>query len=304
MHKNSLDAYAKLPDLNPRHKEVLSALQKLGKATDRQIQQFLGYTERGQVQPRITDLFQRGMIEEAGDVECPETGSIVRTTRIKRAYHERDRFADYSVLLRNWSSCNRCALSSSRRNVVMGKGNLRAPVFIVGQAPGEPEDISGIPFVGSAGRQLDRLLHKHGFSYGKKGNVFIANISGCRATDGMTESNRPLRKAESDACFPRLSELLECVYPSIVILLGKEVSDIFFVQGGRLRFPFSYKGVHFYRTRDMDLYNVDDFNERMQHEKEGAVEWRYISEGYAKLLLGEADSPTITWNLPQLVKIQ
>ena len=300
IHHNSIRAFEHLGDLNPRCKEVLEALAHLGKATDRGIQDYLGYEERGQVQPRITDLLQRKIIEEAGDVVCAETGEVVRTTRIKRIYFQRDRFKDYTQLVLNWSKCDRCALFVTRRKTVIGKGNLRAPVFIVGYAPGNAEDISGMPFVGSAGRQLDRRLKQHGFSYARNGNVFIANIACCRPTDGITEGNRPLRKLESDSCLPHLTALLEIVYPQIVVLLGKEVSDLFFKNGATLHFPFMSKGVSFYRTSDPDIYNIEDSRERRVYEQQGDIEWRYIQKGYDTLFEKERDEPMIVWNLPQL----
>ena len=70
-----------------------------------------------------------------------------------------------------------CPLKDAATNVVFGKGNPDAPILFIGEAPGEKEDLQGIPFVGAAGKELDKLLHSIGLSLDE---CYIANILKCR----------------------------------------------------------------------------------------------------------------------------
>lgn len=302
-HINSMRAYQHLGDLTPRHTEIIDALQKLGRATDRQVQEHLGYTERNHVQPRISELIQMQILEEAGDEYYEATGEMVRTTRLKRAFVQRNRLKEYTSMFIDWSKCRNCALHTQRRKVVFGRGNLRAPIFVVGYAPGRSEDSSGIPFVGSASRQLEHWFSKCSLSAGNDGNVFIANLVCCYPAGDEPNSVRPIRRLETEACLPHLTALLDLVYPQIVILLGSRVSEVFFKTSALLHFPFKYKGVSFYRTNDPDVYNVENIQERDAYKKRGEVEWRLIREAYQPLLNGDKlIEPTIVWNLPQAAK--
>ena len=74
-------------------------------------------------------------------------------------------------------TCERCELSQTRTNVVFGSGSREARLMFVGEAPGEKEDLSGVPFVGAAGKLLDRFLCDVGID---RKDVFIANMLKCR----------------------------------------------------------------------------------------------------------------------------
>ena len=73
--------------------------------------------------------------------------------------------------------CSCCPLGKTRTKCVFGTGNREAELMFVGEAPGESEDLSGIPFVGRAGKLLDKYLEAVGI---ERGNVYIANILKCR----------------------------------------------------------------------------------------------------------------------------
>ncbi len=86
MHVNSLEAYrAELPGLHTRALDVLAWLKVRGPATDRQCAAGMGYAHRSMVQPRITELVDRGLLEECGKVRCPETGRMVRQVKVANA---------------------------------------------------------------------------------------------------------------------------------------------------------------------------------------------------------------------------
>lgn len=108
--------------------------------------------------------------------------------------------------------CTRCPLHETRTQVVAGEGNPDAEVMFVGEAPGYHEDRQGVPFVGSAGKLLDRLLAQIGLD---RGDVFIANVLKCRPP-----GNRDPLQSEIEACERHLFRQVEIVRPRIICTLG------------------------------------------------------------------------------------
>lgn len=110
--------------------------------------------------------------------------------------------------------CSACPLHSSRKNTVPGEGNPNRPdILFVGEGPGADEDSLGRPFVGEAGRLLDKMIEAMGY---KREAVFIANIVKCRPPD-----NRPPRPEEMTACVPYLKAQIALIQPKIIVALGK-----------------------------------------------------------------------------------
>ncbi len=109
-------------------------------------------------------------------------------------------------------ACTLCGLSGSRTHAVVGSGSLDASVVLVGEAPGRKEDESGLPFVGSAGKLLDRLLAEAGLS---REDVFITNIVKCRPP-----GNRKPKKTEVKPCELYLDEQLSIIRPHVVAPMG------------------------------------------------------------------------------------
>jgi DNA polymerase len=111
------------------------------------------------------------------------------------------------------SACTKCPqLASTRRTVVFGSGNADADLMFVGEAPGAREDETGLPFVGQAGKLLDKLLGEIGL---ERGDVFIANTIKCRPPQ-----NRDPLPGEIDACQDYLFRQLELIQPRVVCTLG------------------------------------------------------------------------------------
>ena len=110
-------------------------------------------------------------------------------------------------------SCRGCALSETRTNCVFGVGNRNAELMFVGEAPGEQEDLQGIPFVGRAGQLLDRYLFAVDI---KREAVYIANILKCRPPH-----NRDPLPAEEDACIGYLREQVRLIRPRVIVCLGR-----------------------------------------------------------------------------------
>lgn len=113
--------------------------------------------------------------------------------------------------------CPRCDLSLSRTNVVVGSGPIDARIVLIGEAPGKNEDEQGQPFVGSAGKILNKLLEEGGI---RREDVYITNIVKCRPPD-----NRVPRDYEVEACHPYLKKQLEVISPKGIVLLGKTAAE-------------------------------------------------------------------------------
>lgn len=112
------------------------------------------------------------------------------------------------------SSCSRCGLCETRRNVVFGVGNEQADVMFVGEGPGEQEDLQGEPFVGPAGKLLDEMLCI--IDLDRKKNCYIGNIVKCRPPQ-----NRDPLESEQDACIDFLRNQVALVRPKIIVCLGR-----------------------------------------------------------------------------------
>jgi len=110
------------------------------------------------------------------------------------------------------ASCTKCALSAGRTQVVFGSGSPHADLVFVGEAPGFHEDQQGIPFVGQAGKLLDRLLEGIGLT---RADVFVANVLKCRPP-----GNRDPQPEEIAACEPHLFRQIELLEPRLVATLG------------------------------------------------------------------------------------
>ncbi|QZZ22443.1 uracil-DNA glycosylase [Leptothermofonsia sichuanensis E412] len=109
--------------------------------------------------------------------------------------------------------CFRCGLGESRTNAVIGRGNDKASIMIVGEGPGQNEDETGIAFVGKAGQLLDKILASVNLT---ERDVYICNVVKCRPPN-----NRDPQPAEIEACNGYLREQIRLVNPKIILLTGK-----------------------------------------------------------------------------------
>jgi uracil-DNA glycosylase len=110
------------------------------------------------------------------------------------------------------AGCTRCALAASRTQVVFGSGHPDADLMFVGEAPGFHEDQQGIPFVGQAGKLLDRLLAGIDLT---RADVYVSNVLKCRPP-----GNRDPQPAEIEACESHLWRQIELIRPKVVATLG------------------------------------------------------------------------------------
>ena len=110
------------------------------------------------------------------------------------------------------AGCTRCRLAETRTQVVFGVGNPAADLMFVGEAPGFHEDKQGFPFVGQAGKLLDRLLGGIGLT---RADVYVANVLKCRPP-----GNRDPGQDEIESCEPHLFRQIELIQPLVIATLG------------------------------------------------------------------------------------
>jgi DNA polymerase len=110
------------------------------------------------------------------------------------------------------TQCTKCELSKTRNNSVPGKGNYKADVIFVGEAPGKNEDMKGEPFIGIAGKRLSMALESAGIT---RDQVYITNIVKCRPP-----KNRIPTTTERDTCQNYLKKEIEIIKPKIICVLG------------------------------------------------------------------------------------
>lgn len=140
-----------------------------------------------------------------------------------------DPLDDLAQLNQACASCQRCGLAQGRQQVVVGRGNPRAPLLLIGEAPGAEEDASGLPFVGRSGRLLDQLLAEAGFNSNR--DAYIANVVKCRPP-----SNRKPTSSEMVACRGWLEQQITLINPAVILLAGATALEgVLGIRGGITR---------------------------------------------------------------------
>ena len=139
------------------------------------------------------DLFNY-LTEENGEKERASVGQALRELKEKTA------------------SCRRCKLREGCSQVVFGEGSPDALLMLIGEGPGRDEDKLGRPFVGRAGKLLDKILEAAGF---QREETYIANVVKCRPSQNRT----PLPE-EIQACYSHLQEQINIIRPKIIVCLG------------------------------------------------------------------------------------
>ncbi|WP_279338476.1 uracil-DNA glycosylase, partial [Hydrogenophaga taeniospiralis] len=125
---------------------------------------------------------------------------------------------DWPALQAAVAGCEACSLCRSRKNTVFGVGDTQADWMVIGEAPGENEDLQGEPFVGAAGQLLDNMLRAVGRSRSGSGEqgAYIANVLKCRPP-----ANRNPQPQEVAQCEPYLARQVALVQPKVIIAMGR-----------------------------------------------------------------------------------
>jgi DNA polymerase len=117
------------------------------------------------------------------------------------------------VIQQKAAACTACALHETATQKVFARGNPSSPIVVVGEAPGEEEDRTGLPFVGRAGKLLDLMMAAIGYP---KDSVYICNTLKCRPP-----GNRNPLPGELAACNGFLRQQLDIVAPKVLLAVGK-----------------------------------------------------------------------------------
>ena len=123
-------------------------------------------------------------------------------------------FNNWEELKNACANCQKCELCQTRTNVVVGVGTPDAEVMFIGEGPGENEDLQGEPFVGRAGKLLDKMLIAVDLDRNK--NIYIANIVKCRPP-----KNRDPKHEEQEMCIDWLRNQVKLIRPKIIVCLGR-----------------------------------------------------------------------------------
>jgi len=119
----------------------------------------------------------------------------------------------YQELCYDINNCKLCPLYKTRINVVIGDGNINTSILLIGEAPGRQEDQQGIPFIGQAGKLLDRVLEE--IYLKREKDIYITNVIKCRPPD-----NRNPNDLEIDFCNKYLLQQIKIIKPKVIVLLG------------------------------------------------------------------------------------
>lgn len=158
--------------------------------------------------------------QDVAVVEAPRVVPVVAAPALPSAGRSEIAAMDWDALRAAVAACTACKLcSSGRRQTVFGVGHHRAHWMVVGEAPGEQEDIQGEPFVGKSGQLLDNMLRAIGLTRGEADparQVYIANTLKCRPP-----GNRNPEPDELVKCEPFLIRQIELVQPRIILAMGR-----------------------------------------------------------------------------------
>jgi DNA polymerase len=206
-----------------------------------------------------------------------------------------DGVARLELLKEEASGCTRCRLAEGRTQVVFGVGNPEAELMFVGEAPGFHEDKQGFPFVGQAGKLLDKLLAGIGLT---RADVYIANVLKCRPP-----GNRDPMPDEIEQCEGYLFRQIEAIEPKLVATLGNFATKLLSGKplgitrvhgqqqevtfGGRrvLLYPLYHPAAALYTPRMLEVLEED---------------FRRIPALISRLLLAEEPEPAAAREHPEL----
>jgi uracil-DNA glycosylase len=159
-----------------------------------------------------------------------------------------ERREELVALYREASGCLRCPLHEGRTRVVFGNGNADADLMLVGEGPGQQEDIQGLPFVGRAGKLLDQLLEEIGLS---RGDVFVTNVVRCRPP-----GNRDPLPDEIAACRSYTDRQIQLIEPRLICTLGKFAMQVLTRTNRGITAVHGKPEVHELGGRTMRVYPV------------------------------------------------
>ena len=160
----------------------------------------------------VKDL--RSYVEAEG---AAGTADIVTPARRRDAASKSKKTGLLEPVKKEVSSCRRCQLYKTKKNYVFSDGDPEARLVFIGEAPGEDEDIQGVPFVGRAGQLLTKMIEAMGL---RRQDVYICNVIKCRPPN-----NRAPLPEEVAACKGYLLKQVEMISPRVICCLGKHAAE-------------------------------------------------------------------------------
>lgn len=124
----------------------------------------------------------------------------------------------YQRHCKKWKKCVRCALCNSRNKIVLARGKIPAEILFIGEAPGASEDVIGRPFVGPAGKLLDKIIEQ---AIDGQYDYALTNLVACIPLDSEGNKTTEPPKDSITACKPRLTEFVGLVNPKLVVFVGR-----------------------------------------------------------------------------------
>ena len=167
--------------------------------------------------PGAPEPAARAHAPQAVEAQAPAAAAVPEITPAVRPTGDRPggvEALDWTGLEQAVAGCRACALCEKRRNTVFGVGPVQADWMVVGEAPGEQEDLQGEPFVGPAGQLLDQMLRAVGRD--RRRNVYIANVLKCRPP-----GNRNPEPQEVAQCEPFLRRQVALLRPRMILAMGR-----------------------------------------------------------------------------------
>lgn len=141
------------------------------------------------------------------------------------------------------TNCRLCELWKTRRQVVLGRGDIPARLLLMGEAPGRTEDLKGESFIGTSGKLLDRMMNDACLMGMEiplvKPSFFMINTVLCHPTDKFAGPNRDPKKEEVFACLSNVDFLIKQVHPEIIVLIGDIAHQYY-----KREFPTAIKITH------------------------------------------------------------
>lgn len=153
----------------------------------------------------------KGTTENNGS---PENISTEETPKIQHDENSSFHGMTIEAVNKKILECSKCRLSQKRTHIVPGQGVEHPDVLVIGEEPGEEEDKQGLPFVGPAGKLLDKMLNA--IQLDRSVNCYIANTVKCRPP-----YNRDPQKDEAETCRSFLDAQIAVLRPKMILALGK-----------------------------------------------------------------------------------
>ena len=172
---------------------------------------FTGFTIRGQPETPNDSAPAAAAPSARASSSVPPVASNPQSA-IRNPQSSVDGAAELEAVANEARQCRKCQLGATRTKCVPGEGHPRARIMFIGEAPGADEDAQGRPFVGAAGKYLDKIIAACGL---EREEVFIGNILKCRPPE-----NREPRPDEIINCLPYLQRQIEAINPDIIVALG------------------------------------------------------------------------------------